>query len=163
MLLFWHIVDIFWSCLLIFPLTALYWSGTWKLLDLYLLPNNPDISSLVCTLVGSVVGVLGYAIFPLLKQRIRIACSFKHVAISRTFVYIFAFSNLMFWRGVWNLSFQYFLGSLLASAVYSVASIMFLMLFKCCGQTVGNPFFVSLDTGPEIYDSSTRYRLQVGN
>ena len=161
MLQFLHVIDILWSLFIVFPLTALFWSGSWKLLDTYIYPNNPDKNALICIFIGSTVGVFGFIIFPLIKSNVRIECSFKHVFVSRTLIYVYANSNLMFWRGMWNLSLQYFVNSLLSSALFTIASILFLMLFKCCGQTVGNPFCVSLDTYSDIYDSSTRYKCKV--
>lgn len=161
LLLFWHSLDIAWSLCVIFPLTALYWSGTWKLLDLYVVPDDYDLSAVVCVLIGTFIGLFSFAIFPWLKHHIRISCSIKHIIISRTCIYINAAGILMYWRGVWNLSLQYFFNSLASSVLVVMACIVFLVLFKCCGQAVGNPFCISLDTGPDIYDSATRFKSQV--
>lgn len=160
-----RVLDVLWSIIIITPLTIFYWGGTWKLLDLYLYPDNILSSSYVSLALGTSGCIGGYLVLPLLdtcvpSERI---CSFKHILISRVVIYILAFMVLNYWRGIWNLL-DHSLGSnLMANGLCVACATVILIPLRSIGNVVSSPFAVELDVSARVYKPSTRFETMVSS
>ncbi len=160
-----RVLDTLWSCFIITPLVVFYWSGTWKLADAYILPDNssdvPLLSSYVSLGIGIAIGLCGFLILPLLSENLYPECTVKHVVISRIISYIYGFGILNFWRGVWNIT-DYFVGkdlkwSLISYAVTKLA----LILLRSVSSCLGSPFLIVKDHRDDFYKAYTLFRSDV--
>ena len=139
----------------------LFWSGTWKILDLFLLPHKSSISSWISLGIGSFIPVLGYFVAELLKTAVRVECSFQNVFLSRLFIYINAVGHLNYWRGIWNLSDSFIGKELLASSLSFFISHFILVFLKSSGNSLGQPFLMVMDTRDNFYESTPKFRSKV--
>ena len=153
--------DVLASLFLITPLILLWWSGTWKLLDLYLMPLHRDVSSWISLAFGSFVSIVGYYVMELLKDVVTAECSAKHVLVSRIFIYVYASGVLNYWRGVWYLSDDVIGKDWKTSLISFVVSHLLLVVFRGSRNSIGPPFSVMLDHRPNFYESAPRYRSEI--
>lgn len=163
-----RVVDTLWSCFIVTPLVIFYWSGTWKLVDSYILPDKeldkPSLlSSYVSLGIGTAIGITGYLILPLLSEHINPQWTTKHVIVSRLFSYVYAFGTLNFWRGIWNLM-DHFVGTGLTQSLicYAVAKLILIVL-RSASSCLSSPFLVTKDHRDDFYRAYTRFRSEVRN
>ena len=163
-----HVADVFWSIFLITPLTIFYWGGTWKLMDLFILPGQTVYSAVVSLAVGTVGCLAGYILMPYLDRYRPVSTSnytapfsYKHILVSRTCIYILALAVLNYWRGLWTLLDHYIGTDPIPNAICVGASCFILLLLRASGNTVSSPFFIELDTSPDVYKPFTRFNVQV--
>ena len=97
-----YIADALWSCTVVCPLIIVYWSGTWRLLDLMCGTSDPYLGAYYCLVIGAVANVTGYYGLPLLSKFAGSLDGLQHILISRLFLYVYAFNVIVYWRGVWN-------------------------------------------------------------
>ena len=161
-----RVIDILWSCFIVTPLVVFYWSGTWKLLDAYVLPVSatdevPLLSSYVSLGIGTAIGLSGYLVLPLLSEHINPQWSVKHVIVSRIFSYIYVFGILNFWRGVWNIT-DHFVGTDLRWSLVSYAiSKLILIALRSVSSCLSSPFIVTKDHRDDFYKTYTLCRSEV--
>lgn len=161
-----RVVDALWSCFVVAPLVVFYWSGTWKLSDHYILPDNDseaplETSSYVSLGIGIAVGLGGYLILPVLQERFHAEWTLKHVTVSRIFSYIYAFGVLSFWRGVWNIT-DHLVGTELKWSLvcYGVSKIL-LFLLSSVSSCLSSPFLMVKDHRDDFYTAYPRCRSNV--
>ncbi len=155
------VADTLWSWLVVGPLCIFYWSGTWKIMDNYVIPDNAYISGYVSLGIGATVGFFSYIIFPLLKDTIIVEWSLHHVLISRILIYIHNFGILNFWRGIWQV-----MDGLVGKDVRWVSiivgvSLLTLLLLRAVSNCIAVPFVVNLDTSTDFYSTYPRFRSEV--
>ena len=161
-----RVIDILWSCFVVTPLVVFYWSGTWKLLDAYVLPVSatdgvPLLSSYVSLGIGTAIGLSGYLVLPLLSEHVNPQWSVKHVIVSRIFSYIYVFGILNFWRGVWNIT-DHFVGTDLRwSLVCYAISKLILIALRSVSSCLSSPFIVTKDHRDDFYKTYTLCRSEV--
>lgn len=155
------IADIFFSLLLVTPLCMLWWSGCWKILDCYMLPENHFISWWLSLCIGSFISILGFYLTAVLENIVRSECYFTHVVVSRIFIIVYAFGILNYWRGMWNLS-DYITGKgVLPSLIALLVCEIILLCVRGSGNTRACPFIVCVDHRQNFYESSPRFKTQV--
>ena len=161
-----RVIDILWSCFIVTPLVVFYWSGTWKLLDAYVLPVSatdgvPLLSSYVSLGIGTAIGLSGYLVLPLLSEHVNPQWSVKHAIVSRIFSYIYVFGILNFWRGVWNIT-DHFVGTDLKwSLVCYAISKLILIALRSVSSCLSSPFIVTKDHRDDFYKTYTLCRSEV--
>ena len=129
---FLSVVDNLCCLLLLFPLAIFHWRGTWDLLDVYIFPDNENLSSWTTLAIGVNVCVLGYLVQPALLAYLDWQTVRQRILYSttlRVYMYLHGWGVLCFWRGVWNLLDDYLTTHWVNSAVlYTVAICISLIL-----------------------------------
>jgi len=106
-----HVADVIWSSAVVCPLIIVYWSGTWRLLDLGLASFDSSFGAIYCMICGLLLTFSGYIILPLLARVAGPLNSLHHVLVSRSFLYFYALGVIVYWRGVWNFA-EHWTGSI---------------------------------------------------
>ena len=161
-----RVADTLWSCFVVTPLVVLYWSGTWKLVDAYILPDDTGgdpslLSSYVSLGIGIAIGLSGYLILPILSEHINPEWSVKHVLVSRIFSYIYGFGILNFWRGIWNITDHFAGKDLKWSLVCYAISKLILIVLRSVSSSVSSPFVITKDHRDDFYKAYTLCRSEV--
>jgi Fuseless len=97
-----YVIDVLWSSTVVCPLIIIYWSGTWRLLDLIFASSDELHSAVFCMIIGFIILFAGYEILPRLEEIAGVLNGICHLVVSRSFLYIYAFGMIAYWRGVWN-------------------------------------------------------------
>ena len=156
-----RILDILYSLVICTPLSILFWSGTWKIMDLYIYPNIITISSWISFAVGGFVATANYFLASLLGKFVTVECALQHVILSRTLIYINALGHLNYWRGVWNLCDNLTGKGLLASLLSFILSHFILVLLRASGTCLFQPFSVTIDSRENFYETKPRFNTKV--
>ena len=160
-------LDVIISCFVIFPAVILYWSGTWKFLELYIYPHHPYAAASLLLLVGFFILITGYFALPLLEDLVvleDLQRDFtKHLLVSKVFNYITALGYIFLWRGVWMLTELSFGKSLHASLIVLAVSLGLLLPMKSISNAMTTPFILHLDSSSDFYKTAPRFRTQVSN
>jgi len=84
------------------PLTVVYWSGSWKLLDVYLNPSHQrSTNATISVALGTVVCLLCLAISPAIDVFIPNDAPLRHTLTSRLLTYAHALGEVSYWHGLW--------------------------------------------------------------
>ena len=160
-----HIADTFWSCFIVTPLTIFYWGGTWKLLDLYLFPDDGVLSAWVSLAIGTTGCLSAYLFLPMigdcLQHHRQPTWSLIHVLLSRLCIYILGFAVLNYWRGIWNLMDTYIGTGLLYNSICVAVSAVVLVPLRATSTVIASPYVVEVDIDPHIYHPITRFKTPV--
>ncbi|XP_070578012.1 uncharacterized protein [Ptychodera flava] len=143
---------------IITPCTLGYWRGVWNLLDLYLLPNDPNISGIISILIG--LGLI--FVFGLLQNSHKRWFPFGTVrwhVFSRLYSFLLAFAVLNHWRGLWALLDFYTTTSLTSALSTLVIGIIFLLLLRGIKNIPPQPSVVYRDNEETVFDCSTRFNV----
>ncbi len=153
--------DMAWSCFVITPLCVFYWSGTWKIVDKYILPQFPRESMYISLGIGVPVGICGYLILPLLAKHVTPGCEVKHIIISRVFTFVYAFGILNYWRGIWNIM-DHFVGKHITwSLVCYFGAVLLLILLQALSSANSAPYTIDKDHRSDFYQAKPLFRTQV--
>lgn len=160
------VIDALWNLCVLFPVLVLFWTGTWDLVDVYmdrLFPNQTLVSGGMSIVIGGIILISGYFVIPLLKEFV---CPFswrslKHIVVSRICMYVCSVGNMFFWRGLWNTTLILVgIDPWILPAMAFIALVLVILL-KSTVNCIGCPFGIHLDTSPDFYDTSPRFRQQV--
>lgn len=156
-----RLADTAWSCFVITPLCVFYWSGTWKLVDKYIFPENNQTSMYISLGIGAPIGICGYLILPLMAKHVTPACEVKHIIISRVFTFIYAFGILNYWRGIWNIM-DHFVGKhVTLSLVCFFGAVALLILLRALSSASSAPYTIAKDHRSDFYQAKPLFRSQV--
>ena len=88
-------------CFVVTPLTIAYWSGTWKLLDVYI---NPPIRTSASNsfALGAVICLLCLVISPAVDFVFLGNAPIRHALTSCLLTYSHALGVVSYWRGLWG-------------------------------------------------------------
>jgi len=111
------------SAVVIAPLVVCYWRGTWELLNVYLLPDDPAASGWTCFAIGNVgLLCLVYLQKPL-SRWMRLDNPLHWMFGYHVYTYVLGGLNICQWRGVWVLLDHYTGVSVLSSWIsYAIGS-----------------------------------------
>lgn len=118
------VLDIALALLIITPAVVTYWRVTWMLLDVYLLPKNRTLS----TVISLCIGFIGVTIFTVAQHRLKTflnpwRSSFSYYLVTRCYTVLFGLACVNSWRGIWdgmNLLTGTSVPSVLASVLISI-------------------------------------------
>ena len=159
---YYYLVDAMFSVVVIFPLIVAFWSGSWKIVDLYCTPKGDKIfSSWLSLALGSFICVIVFFLLPLAQGRVEVSNNARHVIVSRLLNYVSAWGVIFFWRGVWDFTDKFIGDSVLTAGVILAVSYPVLTLLKTAKNVVGPPFVVLLDNDADFYVAYPRFRTQV--
>ena len=150
-------------CLFVFfPLAVLHWRGTWDLLDVYLVPSNLLYSSWASIIIGGSGCFFGYLLqHPLGRWAYR-GSRVRYVLVSRIYLYVFSWTVLCYWRGLWNLMDLYMGEGLLNAVTWYILGVALSALFRTLRTNAGLPVQIQIDTDPDmICEPDTRFKTTV--
>ena len=97
-------LDVLWSCYVICPLIIVFWSGTWRILDLSFFSLDAFSAAVWCWLLGFLITLAGYFVLPFLEATAGTSDDYRHIVISKSFLYVYAFGMIAHWRGIWGIA-----------------------------------------------------------
>jgi succinate dehydrogenase hydrophobic anchor subunit len=141
-----YFTDMLISAFIITPFVNIHWRGAWDLLDIHLLPDSPQISSLISLGIGYFMLYVLYLTQGYLqsfyeKNRHNIMGQI----MTRLYTLILALAYIHQWRGLWSLldstsnEWYHLLGE-------TVVCIIFLLLMQSIYNLNSAPFIIGIDT-----------------
>lgn len=147
--LFVHLVSIFdvlFALIVVAPLVVTFWSTTWKLYDLFILPNAPVISGAVSWSFGFCGQmVLMFYQDSMKKLLIFEKRNFVNTLILKIYALFLGHTFVSFWRGVWSFvdaTSSKDLGVVILNIVQNIITLMILKAFR---NTLVPPFIILTD------------------
>lgn len=119
------------ALLVIGPLVATYWRGTWGLLDTYMCPDHPRMSIWICVILGN----MGWFTLTMLQDKLINMVSTDHwwpwFPVCHLYIYVGGIMSVFHWRGMWKALDEYtgyadytFLASLLTGLYNPLVQIL---------------------------------------
>lgn len=147
--------DVLFALIVVTPLVVIFWSTTWKLYDLFILPNDPVISGLISLLFG----FCGQMVLMLYQDSIEKLLDFGNRNIInyitlKIYALFLGHTFVSFWRGVWtfvDVTSSKDLGVVVLNIVQNIVTLIILRVFR---MTLAPPFFILTDQ-PEQYRMRT--------
>lgn len=138
--------DVLFALIVVAPLVVIFWSTTWKLYDLFLLPDQPALSGAISWLFGfcgqMVLMFYQDSIKKLLKFGNR---NFVNSIILKVYALFLGHAFVSFWRGVWNfvdVTSSKDLGVVVSDIVQNIIILMILRVFR---NSLVPPFIILTD------------------
>jgi hypothetical protein len=104
-----YFIDSLLSAFIFAPLSALYWYGSWSLVDVYLLPSYQLLSALVSYCVGLVIVLPGYIFQEKIQDLYNKRNDVVQFLIRFVYAYLVSLACILEWRGQY-LAFVFFSG-----------------------------------------------------
>lgn len=157
------IVDVLFALIVVAPLVVTFWSTTWKLYDLFILPNEPVVSGAVSWLFG----LCGQMILMFYQDGIKTLLYFENqnfvnTLILKIYALILAHTFVSFWRGVWSFvdaTSSKDLGVVILNIIQNVITLVNLKAFR---NTLVPPFMILTDQSNQ-YNMRTLLQQSVSN
>jgi len=162
----WNLLNFLWSCIVVAPLTVLFWRGTWDLLAIMVYPEFPaedapsksyrkDKSGLVCFIMGALIRIF----LDLIKFHFGEFVQSKPRVMKKigglTFTCLYAMAGVSFWRGIWLLM-KLDVGEKTVQLCIVLFGGLAILSFSHISRTlIGSPLALCLDTHENIFKVST--------
>lgn len=157
------IFDVLFALIVVAPLVVTFWSTTWKIYDLFILPNEPVISGAISLSFGfcSQIVLMFYqesikALLNFEKQ------NFVNTLILKIYALFLGHTFVSFWRGVWSFvdaTSPKYVGVVILNIVQNMIILMILKAFR---NTLVPPFIILTDQ-PYQYNMRTLLQKSVSN
>jgi len=159
-------LNFLWSCIVVAPLTVLFWRGTWDLLDLVVYPKIPaedvngksyrkDKSGLVSFIVGALVRIM----LDLVKFHLGEFLHSKPSVIKKlgglAFTGVYALAGVSFWRGIWLLMKLDVGEKTFQLSVVLIGGLAVLSFSQISRTLIGSPLAICVDTHENVFKPST--------
>ncbi|OWF38371.1 hypothetical protein KP79_PYT10752 [Mizuhopecten yessoensis] len=126
-------------------LAVFFWRGTWEVMDVYVFPDNFELTAWVSVAVGNAILFLFAIMQSCFKHVNKIKNPFVYFVLSRLYVYLLGCGCVMQWRGVWFLQ-DHYTGKTWQSATGStVIGVSILCCLRCLGGIVASPLVLLRD------------------
>ncbi|ESP02845.1 hypothetical protein LOTGIDRAFT_110590 [Lottia gigantea] len=158
-----HVLDSYFSVILFGPLVTAYWRGTWEIADVYLFPDNSNLSFGVSTAAG----VLVYLCFNFSQDHFT-SLNYKMSSpmfciSSRLHAYILGHAMVNYWRGIMG-----FMDKINKTYLYmgleTILSTILLAVLKGSINAISAPLLTIPDTGPhgrkDYFQISTKLKTK---
>lgn len=157
------IFDVLFALIVVAPLVVIFWSTTWKLYDLFILPNDPVFSGLISWSFG----FCGQMILMFYQESIKNLLNlgkknFANILILKIYAFILGHTFVSFWRGVWvfvDVTSSKDLGVVILNIVQNIITLMILRAFR---NTLVPPFIILSDQQDQ-YNMRTLMEKSVSN
>ena len=162
-----RLLDIAFNCLFLTPLAILWWSGTWRLLDSLITPDQSVKSRIISVVFGSIVSCLGYLLKAFLSHRHTHLPRTIHLFLHYLLIYVHSLGGINFWRGVWDLRdiiLKHYVESQSltnASAILVCIIFLALLIFRSVANCSSLPLSCVHDYGIEHRQPKPKYRTEV--
>ncbi|XP_060073423.1 uncharacterized protein LOC132553210 [Ylistrum balloti] len=112
------VLDFLMSFVVVSPCVVFFWRGSWGILDVYLYPNQMELSAWICFAYGNFVMILTGLVQKYSTKINKLKNVVFYFVLSRLYIYILATGSVAQWRGIWNLQ-DYYTGKTWHSALSS--------------------------------------------
>ena len=143
------------------PLTVAYWHGTWALLDLYIFPNNENLSSWISLFIGGTICSSFYLLQSFFREASEKWNCFLWILFTRCYSYVFGIGIVNYWRGVWYLINIYTGTGVVSSIVSAIVGLGLLLILRVSRTVHAPPCVIDYDVGPTYFDCRTRFKAKV--
>lgn len=149
------IVDYFLSSFFFFPMTVIYWRGSWDILDLHVLPHRPNITRFGAMYFFGLLGIFAYFSQPLLERQLHNVNGRLRGMLCRFYMYAYSWMNMSVWRGGWGVLSEAEGDNWKRSAIVLSVSYFLLVLMRTSRTSMWPPFTVNLDFRPDLLRPTT--------
>lgn len=158
------IFDVFFALFVVAPLVVTFWSTTFMLYDMYILPNDPVFSGAVSWSFGFCGQMFLIFYQDSIKRLLHFEkLKFVNIVIIKMYALFLAHTCASFWRGVWCFIDATSTNDVGVVCVNIVQNITILMILKAFTNTLVPPFMISTDGHQkEQYNMMTLLQKKVG-
>lgn len=155
-------IDALLSTVVITPVVVTYWRITWKLMDIYILPEHKAWSAAASIFIG----FFGLFIFTLVQHRLKSYLrprkhTVMYYVMSRSYTAAFAYSCVNSWRGIWE-AMDMLTGSRTLVVAASVAvGIGTLASMRTLRNIIAPPIAILTDNYDGYFEVPTLFRIGV--
>jgi len=149
----YHMVNWFWSAVVVAPIVVTYWRGTWDLLADLVYPSNVphpatqrQLSGLVCYLAGLVARIVMDMVKGSLENFLEEKEDIVMKIVSWVFTALYALAGVSFWRGVWFLMKLDIGVNPVKLVIILIVSLVILLYTGISRSLIASPLGISLDT-----------------
>ena len=156
------VLDSIWAVVVCLPALCLYWRGCFSLMDHYILPQHIPANYWLMTVLGCLKLVTFWLLEPL-DAYLRHASRVKYVIVTRLLLIYHGWLFMFYWWGVWRM-FDHYIGTTpveLAGCLF--VSLGSLLLLGCTRSVMFPPYYIKLDTRPNLFEPENRFRTTVGS
>ncbi|XP_069117795.1 uncharacterized protein [Argopecten irradians] len=131
------------------PLVVCFWRGTWELMDVYLFPDDFELTAWISVAIGNAIIFL-FSIFQGYFSNLnKIKNPFIYFVFSRLHIYLLGFGCVNQWRGVWFLQ-DHYTGKTWQSATGStIIGVSVLSCMRCLSGIIASPLLLCRDNDKE--------------
>lgn len=159
---FVQVFDVLFSSIIAGPLVIVYWVSTWKLCDIFIMPDDPTTSAVISLAIGSFgqFFLMFYqgAISELLTFKKR---KFVNLMVSKMYALVLAQTCIHYWRGVWAMIDLFSPTDTFVTVMNVVQNCLILMISKTLRNSISVPFVVTTDQVESDYGVSTYFKRVV--
>lgn len=153
---FAHQFDILFSLLIVSPLVVIYWATSWKISDIFILPENP----LKSATISFAVGFSGQFVLIFYQDLITKSLKFEkrkfvNLIVSKIYALFAAQTNIQLWRGTWNFLDMLSSGDKVGMSINIVQNSVILILLKVYKNSLASPFVLMMDQSGGDYSAGT--------
>jgi len=161
-----NLLNFLWSCIVVAPLTVLFWRGSWDLLGIMVYPENPtedvdsksyrkDKSGLVCFIAGAAVRIVMDLTKFYMGEFLHSKPNFIKKFGGLIFTGVYALAGVSFWRGIWLLMKLDVGEKTMQLCVVLIGGLAVLSFSQISKSLVGSPLALCQDTHENIFKAST--------
>lgn len=160
---FVSVFDTLFALIVVAPLVVIFWSTTWKLYDIFILPEQPFLSGAVSWLFG----FSGQIVLMFHQDTIKNLLNFGNrnvlnVIVLKMYALFLGHTFVSFWRGVWSsvdATSSKDVGVVILNITQNIITLMVMRSFR---NTLVPPFIVLTDK-PDQYYMRTLLRKTVSD
>ncbi|OQV25396.1 hypothetical protein BV898_01075 [Hypsibius exemplaris] len=148
------------------PLVVSYWRGTFQLLDLYILPQDPPsvISSVPSIALSAVIALVGGLFFIYVQDVAKawvhsVRSPISELMLKRIYCYVFGLVIVNHWRAVWALWDRYTGFDLYSGIQCSSTGMVVLLFTRSFRNSISPPVIAASDLCEEFFGIQTRFRV----
>lgn len=159
---FSHLFDILFSLLIVGPLVVIYWVTTWKICDIFIKPEEPQLSATISFVIGF-SGQFALVFYQdLITKSLKFKkCKFLNLIVSKLYALFAALTCISFWRGVWKFIDIFSPSDQISIALNVAQNLLILILSKTLKNSLAPPFVLSLDSSAGNYSAGTFFKKKV--
>lgn len=157
------IFDVLFALIVIAPLVVVFWSTTWKLYDLFLLPNAPVLSGTI----SFSFGFCGQMVLMFYQNSLKKLLNFEKLSvvnnlILKIYALFLGHAFVSLWRGTWSFvdaTSSKDVGVVILNICQNIITLMVLRVFR---NTLVPPFIILTDQQDQ-YNMRTFQQKSVSN
>ncbi|GAB0100114.1 uncharacterized protein DMENIID0001_161060 [Sergentomyia squamirostris] len=133
-----YVLDCAFSVLCVGTLVVFVWRGVWLLMDIFLSPNDPELSAFLSLGIGYGIVALIFIIQPLMRWTCERLDGIWRLIATDIFLTLSFIGTVNMWRGVWSTIDLYFLpdSQLLSIWITHGISLILLALLNCSNSVL---------------------------
>ena len=149
------------ACVIVGPCTVFYWASTWTLMNVYVYPDDKNMTGVISFAIGYGVTPIFYLLQNVLKQRFKRHNIWSFLFVYHLYTYLFGFCIVNHWRGIWALLDHHFGLTWQSGLVTCCIGLGGLAAFRSLKMLLAPPTITVLDVDTAFFDCSTRFSANV--